>query len=546
MDGSAMRILQKLVNKKKKRNAVLKKVYKDCACYMKIPVLITVIMTVATNVLGVATADTLANFTDAAFNLNFSVGIENGIMLACCVLFVVIGIPLLGFLSDFIMLKEALRHDVVVFNQYLDKNIEGGEERNTGELQFELEDAPNTLRIQWTDIWGKLIALPCCLGYFLYCIGKIHWIFTWLLLLLALIRMIFPLFFKEKLAEYDREEKKYQAIRRDYESDILTHPHLINTWKIWKGEQKRIDNLFSKYYRTIGYRAAVCRVQAKQIQTLINQVCMVGILLAGATLVSQSVITPGEFASLFVYFTVSETLMNYIWEIIQSYPLMENAAWRVATFYQEKEKNTGEIIKEFKKLEGKSVGFQYGSEKIFDKVNFHINVGEKIRIYGENGSGKTTLVKILCTFLNSYSGIIEINGINFQDICKESWMEKTAFALQNPYIFSTTVKENVFMGNFSASNEKVNDWMKEFGIFHIADREVGPDSELSGGEKQKISIARMFLKKADILILDEPSNYLDEESIQILKKHLLQTHKTVILITHDDKLAGIMNRSIQI
>ena len=88
--------------------------------------------------------------------------------------------------------------------------------------------------------------------------------------------------------------------------------------------------------------------------------------------------------------------------------------------------------------------------------------------------------------------------------------------------------------------------MDDFGILDLADRCIDSNSKLSGGEKQKISIIRALLKESEVLILDEPSNHLDQNSVNILKKYISQTPKTVILISHDPSLLDIADRFIQV
>ena len=102
------------------------------------------------------------------------------------------------------------------------------------------------------------------------------------------------------------------------------------------------------------------------------------------------------------------------------------------------------------------------------------------------------------------------------------------------------------MSNADIDKATADALMDEFGIPDLADRYIDSDSKLSGGEKQKISVIRALLKESEVLILDEPSNHLDQNSIHILKKYISQTSKTVILISHDPSLSDIVDRYIQV
>lgn len=530
----------------KNEKLAMHKVFQECAHAMRVPLFMSVLSAVLTAVLGMVTADTLGKFADAAFALDFSMGVENAVSLVVCLVFVIFAVPAVGMFSDFIMFQESLRHDSIVFGHYLDKRIEKAMALKGGEMQYELEDAPNTLRIQWVRLLGKAVALPLCLIYFLYCVGKISWTAAGLMLAITAAKLVVPMLFKQKLARYDREEKIYQAKRRDCESDIMTRPYMIKLWGILQGAIERIDGLFQKYYRGTAVCHVNCSVLAEQMQTLVNQVSIVVMLFAGAVMVSHSTVTLGESASLFLYLTVAQALLNDIGEIVQNYPLLRNAAERVCTFYQDEETVSEKTVAHFEDLLGEQLGFSYADKKVFDLLDFRITAGEKVRICGENGKGKTTLIRILGTMLERYEGSLLMSGQDFRSIDKESWRKIISYAPQTPFLFHGTVRENITVGGSHSCEEKADRLMKAFGIYHLADQSVDGDSDLSGGERQKISLARALLKESEVLILDEPSNHLDQKSIYMLKKYLCETDKTVLFITHDTALLDVAERCIEL
>lgn len=517
-------------------------VLRECARAMRLPLLMEVPISILTGALGILTADTLGSFADAAFALDFSMGLKKMAALAVCIGLTVFVLPLLGMLSDFVMLKEALRHDMVVFGHYLDKRIEKGMVKSGGKIRYELEDAPNILRIQWLIILSKALSLPFCLGYFLYCVGSISWIMAFLMLVIPAVKLGVPVYFKEKLAAYDRTEKEYEAKRRDYETDLVYRAYIARLWNIGSGLRERIDRLFREYYDQSAGRQVTCRVLSERIQALTEQASMVLLLLAGAVMVAQGKVSPGEFASLFVYLSVAQTFFRDAGEILENYPLLLNAAERVSKFYQDEEKTGEETAEYFTGLSGEKLSFSYAERKILSDLDFQIKAGEKVRICGENGRGKSTLLKILCTSLENYEGVIQIGDADLRTVNKESWRSEIAYAPQTPFLFCDTVRENL-LADYGDEAKRL---MEQFGIAHLAERVICADSDLSGGERQKISLVRTFLKDSSVLILDEPSNHLDQESTRILREYLNRSKKTVILVTHDDALADLADRCIQI
>lgn len=181
--------------KKEKRNGIPGKVLLDCAAGMWIPVLFTAAMEIADNALGVFMADTLGAFADAAFKLDFKEGMGSGGVLVLSMAATVFIVPLLELMGSFSMLRRSLLHDNLVIGQYLAKEPEAAKAWESGELQYQLEDEPLTMRIWWVRIGSKALALPVCAAYLLYRSGSVDRLLTAMLLILAGIRQMVPVLF---------------------------------------------------------------------------------------------------------------------------------------------------------------------------------------------------------------------------------------------------------------------------------------------------------------------------------------------------------------
>jgi ATP-binding cassette subfamily B protein len=181
---------------------------------------------------------------------------------------------------------------------------------------------------------------------------------------------------------------------------------------------------------------------------------------------------------------------------------------------------------------------------VFQNLGFQITAGNKVRIVGENGSGKSTLGKVISSLLLGYTGTLAVNNIDFKAINLNEWRKLVACALQDSYLFAVTAKENIAIANPSATDAEINEVMRKFGIDQLADRIISAQTKLSGGERQKVSIVRALMKDSSILILDEPTNNLDQESIIVLKEYIKNIDKTVILVSHDNMLDDVVNKSI--
>ena len=127
-----------------------------------------------------------------------------------------------------------------------------------------------------------------------------------------------------------------------------------------------------------------------------------------------------------------------------------------------------------------------------------------------------------------------------------SYRNVFAYAPQEPYLFNTTVRENIIFKDSKIDYEQYINLMENFKIIGLSERKICSKNDLSGGEKQKISIIRALLKDSEFVILDEPTNHLDRESISFLKQYLVNIDKTIIVITHSKELNELPFRKINL
>jgi len=206
-------------------------------------------------------------------------------------------------------------------------------------------------------------------------------------------------------------------------------------------------------------------------------------------------------------------------------------------------------------LEARNLTYRYPlTDKYRIKnVNFTIRKGEKVAFVGENGAGKTTFTKLLTGMLEPTSGEIWINGKNAKKLYAADKYNSTACVFQDPARFNTfTIADNVFLGDVDKErDENAIDTALQFSGFEGAEKStmLGKDiggTELSGGQWQKISIARAYYRNRDFFILDEPTSNLDPlAETEVFKKYIAMTKgKTVIMVTHRISVASLADRIV--
>lgn len=200
-------------------------------------------------------------------------------------------------------------------------------------------------------------------------------------------------------------------------------------------------------------------------------------------------------------------------------------------------------------IEFKSVSFGYDSRQVLKNISFLIPQNTTTAIVGPSGSGKTTVCSLLARFYDADSGEIKVGGQNVKEFTCDSLLKNISMVFQNVYLFHDTIRNNILFGNPDATEEEMITAAKEARCHEFIsalpngyDTMIGEGgSTLSGGEKQRISIARAMLKNAPIVILDEATASVDPENEHLIQQAISSlTHgKTIIVIAH--RLATIEN-----
>ena len=190
-----------------------------------------------------------------------------------------------------------------------------------------------------------------------------------------------------------------------------------------------------------------------------------------------------------------------------------------------------------------NVTFAYeAGEPILKNINIEILPGQRVGLVGPSGAGKTTLVKLILRFYDPTEGMITIDGYDLRRVKKNSLRKQIGMVLQEPFLFSGSIAENIAYGKPDASPEEIIDAAKAANIHNFIiklpeayDSEVGERGHrLSGGEKQRVSIARALLRDPRILILDEATSSVDTETESLIQEALdrLMEVRTSIIIAH--------------
>ena len=210
----------------------------------------------------------------------------------------------------------------------------------------------------------------------------------------------------------------------------------------------------------------------------------------------------------------------------------------------------------FLDLKVNNLSFKYDEASVLNNVNLEVKRGQIVALVGPSGCGKSTLLKLLLRFYETNSGDILYNNISINDINTSSLLDNVTLVSQQTYLFDDTIKENIKIAKYDATDEEIIGAAKKASIHEFIeslpdkyDTKVGQlGDNLSAGEKQRIGLARAFLSNAPLILLDEPTSNVDSINEGIILKSLKdqKENKSIILVSHRESTTAIADRIYRI
>ena len=228
--------------------------------------------------------------------------------------------------------------------------------------------------------------------------------------------------------------------------------------------------------------------------------------------------------------------------LLEETPLVEEIPGDVETSADQSENSEESADHAFAGAEAENVTFAYGAETILDNYSLKLQPGKITGIHGASGSGKSTLLKLLMRFWDVQEGSVSVDGADVREIPTKHLRDMESYVTQETHLFHDSIANNIAIAKPGATREEIMEAAKKASIHDFImtlpkgyDTEVGELGDtLSGGEKQRIGIARAFLHDAPMILMDEPTSNLDSLNEGIILKSLKESarKKTVVLVSH--------------
>ncbi|MFA5603292.1 MAG: peptidase domain-containing ABC transporter [Bacilli bacterium] len=411
--------------------------------------------------------------------------------------------------------------------------------RTTGEIVSRINDLSTVREMISKVAYTLLIDLPLTTVSFilLIFISPKLFVVAVIILILYILNIII---FKPLFNKYINSIQTKKALVTSYMVESISGFETIKGINI---ENKTINNFETKYFGLLDQLKKFDETYNYQyvIKELINNIGFIVIIYIGSLLVINNEITLGQlmtFNALLTYFL--GPIRNVI-DLDSGIKEASNALKRIIDLYYEREDNG--IIKELDSgdIDINNLSYTYNDrDYILKNINLTIKKGEKVLIIGGSGSGKSTLLKILMKYYNVKRDQIKINNIDINDYCYKDYKAEISYISQKEVLFTDTLENNLKIFNNHDQTIlnivkmcEVNEIIKNNNVgYKMLIEENG--NNISGGEKQRIVLARALLKPFKFLIIDEGLNQMDINlERRILKKIINKyNHKTIIVVSH--------------
>lgn len=316
----------------------------------------------------------------------------------------------------------------------------------------------------------------------------------------------------------------------------------VKSYNLYGKYSKRLDEA-NEYGYKVYLKTELSMIPVATIQTYITRLIGVAMTIVAILLhingTNDLATTMTLIIASYIIYASLDSMGTFsaLSKIVESCVKKANAILDIPTMRIEGEKYNAETSD----IEFKNVSFSYDKKKIIDNVTFSVKSKSKVAFVGPSGSGKTTICHLMARFWDVQDGEVTLDGKNVKDYNIDSLMDNFSFVFQNVYLFNDTIRNNLKMGREDASEEDIKRALKLACCDFVYDLPNGIDtvigeggSSLSGGEMQRISIARAILKDSKIVILDEATANVDPENEEKLMNAIdaLTKDKTVVMIAH--------------
>ncbi len=401
-----------------------------------------------------------------------------------------------------------------------------------------------------------IIAPLMCIGGIIMAVQKNLRLSVLFIVVIPLLLVAIVLLAKKIVPLFTRLQKATDRINQVVR-EKLTGVRVIRAFGTEEYERDRYDKANKNIY-DISIKAAYMMSILMPIVMFVINASSVAVVWAGSSLIDQNLLEIGDMMAFMQYaiqvlFSILAVTMLFVMipRAIVSVKRINEVFELEPSIIDNHKDIKEEDIKEKGTIEFKDVEFRYegSSEPVLSNLNFKINKGETVAILGGTGSGKSSLLNLIMRFYDVTKGEIKVGGINVKDMSLKSLRNMIGYIPQKAVLFSGTIESNIKYGKKDATEEEVVNALKVSQSYDfVSDLDEGIKSEVaqggtnfSGGQKQRLSIARAIVKKPDIYLFDDSFSALDYETDKRLRKAIAENTDNATVVIVAQRVSTILN-----
>ncbi len=443
-------------------------------------------------------------------------------------------LPLLALGTSILFFHFCLKYDFHITNTFYSKTFENMGKFSGGTVVQKLFRDPGQLLTLLVTIPSKMLAQISTLIFMSFLMVRISPALCLVCIGLGGIAEICPLFFTRRLAQLDEAQKDFSDQTAGIELEMIQNRNFFQNYGLEDFLSQEQEKTYTTYYKRYLKRGVWTEVLASVLPEFFLLLGNISFLLAGMHQSLKGTLGAGDLVAFFTYLTLVISLITQLYNQGRQMVQLPDSINRVTNLINNIEPSKGIQPDKWENIRVSGLSYQYaenGTHLVYH--NFDIPRNTLTEIKGSNGTGKTTLLRLLCGLLPPTSGAIFADSLPITEMDLKKWREEITCVEQFPAIFTGTLRENIHLGNLSASAKQVESVLAKLHLEEHAGRELSNSSQLSGGELKKVSLGRALLRDTNIIIFDEPFEYLDADGQQVVKEMLADSSKTRIFIQHN-------------
>lgn len=435
--------------------------------------------------------------------------------------------------------KMSLDTKIYIFNNLIKQDIESFYNNDVGD---KISILTNDINIIETEYFRTFLNLVKSGFLFVFAFGTIFYVSYQMTIALTILSIISFVFGNIPIKNLKTFKEKFSNSQSEYTARTSEYFNGYETIKVF-GLEKFISKVFYNNSKNV-YDKGLAYQKRYSLVTMISYFfggfTFLGGFVCGGYLAYKGFITLGQ---MIVCVQLTNHIVNPLMFAIESYGKFKSVDKILNkienTLISEENVETTEIKDFNNKISLEDVSFKYDDKKVLENISFDFEKGKKYALVGLSGSGKSTLMKLISKRIKADEGKICIDGTDLDEISRNSIINLISTINQNVFLFKGSIYDNITLFSKDYSEEKVKDVIlkAELGKYldRLYDKELISENanNLSGGEKQRISIARSLIKDTKIILADEILSSLDNEIAFSIEKGLLELENiTLISVTH--------------